>query len=369
MHGSAVLLLEAAVENQYHEGATEPQSQGSDFSHIPDGSVSRPRQAPLYRVVFIPIGLIVSAVILVVTQISPTGRAESNFSAGNSAYDVQNYDRAIDKYDEAIRLKPDYADAYNNRGLAYQARGNTDQAIADFGEAIRLNPGLGQAYSNRGLAYQAQGNYDQAIADFDEAVKFMYGAASVYNNRGLAYRDIGEYDKAIADFSQAIEQDVFHATAEYYDNRATTYWLIDDYDASIADFDAAIQAAARFDRGLSPDTEAVEPNTVDHYVDERLAELQFNEELPLFYAHRGLAHLSQGNLDQSLSDLDRAIKLKPKLALAYLLRGMANRAAGDYDRAIDDFQTVLALDNDPDMQSEAELQLREIGVQPGLVAP
>ncbi len=180
------------MENHYQEASAEPQAQTSDFTYAPPRSVSQPRREPEYRVVVIPIGLLISVSRALRTPFESRRTherlAERSFDAGNSAYDTQYYDQAIANYDEAIRLKPGYGEAYNNRGLVYQAQGSTDQAIADFAEAIRLNPGLGDAYYNRGLAYQAKGSYDQAIADFDEAVKFMYGAASVYNSRGLAYQ-------------------------------------------------------------------------------------------------------------------------------------------------------------------------------------
>ncbi|MGV2433944.1 MAG UNVERIFIED_CONTAM: tetratricopeptide repeat protein [Anaerolineae bacterium] len=39
---------------------------------------------------------------------------------GLSTRNLQQYQRAIEDYDRAIQLKPDYADAYNNRGNAYR---------------------------------------------------------------------------------------------------------------------------------------------------------------------------------------------------------------------------------------------------------
>ena len=56
---------------------------------------------------------------------------------------------AIDDYDEAIRLDPQFASAYYNRGLAYQRLGQSERAIKDFNEAIRLNPQYAAAYNNR----------------------------------------------------------------------------------------------------------------------------------------------------------------------------------------------------------------------------
>ena len=73
-------------------------------------------------------------------------------------------------FNEAIRLNPNYAQAYGSRGAAYRAKGENDRAIADFNEAIRLNPNYAQAYGSRGAAYRAKGENDRAIADFNEAI-------------------------------------------------------------------------------------------------------------------------------------------------------------------------------------------------------
>src|SRR5882757_6584281 len=61
--------------------------------------------------------------------------------------------RAIAYYNETIRLDPNYAPAYNNRGNAWGDKGDTDRAIADYSEAIRLDPKFVPAYNNRGSAW------------------------------------------------------------------------------------------------------------------------------------------------------------------------------------------------------------------------
>ena len=52
-------------------------------------------------------------------------------------------------YDEAIRIDPTFALAYNNRGDAWFNKGDLDRAIADFSAAIKHNPSLAIAYGNR----------------------------------------------------------------------------------------------------------------------------------------------------------------------------------------------------------------------------
>ena len=58
--------------------------------------------------------------------------------------------KAIEYLNNAIRLQPDYADAYYSRGFAYCDLGQYQSAIKDYNKAIRLKPNDAIAYSNRG---------------------------------------------------------------------------------------------------------------------------------------------------------------------------------------------------------------------------
>ena len=111
---------------------------------------------------------------------------------------------AIAAYDEAIRLKPDYAKAYNNRGVAKDDFGRYEDAIADYDEAIRLNPDYAEAYSNRGNAKRDLGRHEDAIADHDEAVRLKPDLPEAYNSRGVANVALGRKDGARRDFETAL---------------------------------------------------------------------------------------------------------------------------------------------------------------------
>src|SRR4029450_512189 len=60
--------------------------------------------------------------------------------------------------------------AYNNRGNAYAAKGDLDRAIQDFDQSIKLNHTYTKPFNNRGVAYLRKGEYDAAIRAFDEAI-------------------------------------------------------------------------------------------------------------------------------------------------------------------------------------------------------
>ena len=60
--------------------------------------------------------------------------------------------------------------AYYNRGQIYFSLGDNERAIQDFDDAIRLNPKLGVAYANRATAYTLLGMDEEAQRDVDRAI-------------------------------------------------------------------------------------------------------------------------------------------------------------------------------------------------------
>lgn len=111
--------------------------------------------------------------------------------------------KAIEYLNEAIKLKPDYAAAYNNRGNIYNSLGQYQRAIEDLNEAIRLKNDFAMTYNNRGANYNSLGQYQRAIEDFNEAIRLKPDYAIAYNNRGNAYLNQGDKISGCNDLSKA----------------------------------------------------------------------------------------------------------------------------------------------------------------------
>src|ERR1700687_2230729 len=61
--------------------------------------------------------------------------------------------------------------AFQNRGTAYLGKGDNDRAIEDYDQAIRLDPNYANAFNSRGVAYQNKGDNARAIQDYDQAIR------------------------------------------------------------------------------------------------------------------------------------------------------------------------------------------------------
>ncbi len=174
---------------------------------------------------------------------------------GSSYADTNQVDKAIADYNEAIRLDPKNASAFNNRCGEYADLHQYDKAIADCSEAIRLDPTLSLAYYNLGNVFYGLTQFHAAIAQYSKAIELDPTHASpYYNNRGTVYQDLHQYDKAIADYTEAIRIDPNDAPAHY--NLGTVFYDLNQYDKAIVAFTEAIRlypmyTSAYYNRGIS----------------------------------------------------------------------------------------------------------------------
>jgi tetratricopeptide (TPR) repeat protein len=116
--------------------------------------------------------------------------------------DVQ---KAVTYLKKAIQEKPDFAEAYNNRGNAYREMKQYALAMQDYNKAISLKPNFEKTFNNRGNIYFDQRNYQMAIRDYNKAISLNASYNLAYLNRGLAYHKLNKDDLACLDFKKACE--------------------------------------------------------------------------------------------------------------------------------------------------------------------
>ena len=288
--------------------------------------------------------------------------AEAYYNRGVSKAALERYDDAITDYDQAIRLKPDFAEAYTNRGNAKGALGRFDDAITDYDEAVRLEPDYAEAYYNRGIAKAELEQYDDAIADYDEAIRLKSDLAAAYHNRGIAKAELERHDDAIADYDEAVRLEPDYAVAYY--NRGIAKAELEQYDDAIADYDEAIRlksdlAAAYHNRGNAKAKLERHDDAITDY-DEAV---RLEPDYAVAYYNQGNAKDALGRHDDAIADYDEAVRLKADFAAAYHNRGIAKAELGLKDEARRDFETALDLARkagNADVMAAAEQSLRNL---------
>lgn len=129
---------------------------------------------------------------------------EAYVSRAEARRTLAQYEMSLEDCNRIIQIKPDEPRGYNCRGLSRQLLKQYDASLTDFTEAIRRNPNFAVAYANRGTTYNLLGQSDRAIPDFTEAIRLQHRNPMFHLKRGNSYSNLKQYDKAIRDYSEAI---------------------------------------------------------------------------------------------------------------------------------------------------------------------
>jgi tetratricopeptide (TPR) repeat protein len=137
-------------------------------------------------------------------QIKPD-YAEANYNLGIVLRQKGNVDDAIAHYQRALQIKPDYADAHVNLGNILFQKGKVDEAIVHFQEALQIKPDIAEAHISLGGALLQKGRVDEAIDHYQQALQINPDDANVHYNLAGALLQKGRLDEAIDHYQQALQ--------------------------------------------------------------------------------------------------------------------------------------------------------------------
>ena len=117
---------------------------------------------------------------------------------------LRRYDEAIEFYDKAISIKPDYVKAIFNKAVALQMLNRLEEAVQAYEQALAINPNDPEAWSNKGIALRSLGRTQEAVECYDQALAINPNDAGLWSNRGIALRSMGRVEEAIESYDKAL---------------------------------------------------------------------------------------------------------------------------------------------------------------------
>jgi len=124
---------------------------------------------------------------------------------GSVLADKGQIDEAIDHYQKALEIQPDYVGAQNNLGTVLFQNKRLDEAIVIFQKVLKAQPGLAEANNNLGAAFFQKGQINEAIAYYRKAVAIQPLNAEFQSNLGYALFQGGKVREAIAHYQTSLE--------------------------------------------------------------------------------------------------------------------------------------------------------------------
>ncbi len=110
---------------------------------------------------------------------------------------LKRNEEALAVYEQAIRLDPNLALAYNNKGTMLTFLKRNEEALAVYEQAIRLDPNLALAYNNKGAMLTFLKRNEEALVAYEQAIRLDPNDASVYFNEGLVLAELHRNEEAL----------------------------------------------------------------------------------------------------------------------------------------------------------------------------
>ncbi len=167
---------------------------------------------------------------------------------GLCEYEMEQYEPAIDDYTTALKYNEKYADAYFNRGLAYETTGKLDRAIDDYQKSIEFEPNQAYKYLAKANALEKKGKFTEAYTDYNRVIDL--DKENSLSNKALAGRGRCKYEGGkLADAAEDLEAALkIDATPDIYLSLGNVYTRLNDVANASKNYKNCIENS---DKGVS----------------------------------------------------------------------------------------------------------------------
>jgi len=280
---------------------------------------------------------------------------------------------------KAIRLNPNYGEAYYLRGIMWERpedveqeyydlnraiayddtlaeahfrlggvyfmnHKNYDEALKSYNKAIILDPDMGKAYHLRAQLHGILGNTPEMESDYEKAFELLGdNDDEVHQSRGITLINSKRYDEALVHLDKSIELDPLNI--EYYLNKSKLYRILGDEECEHSIL--------------------IEIFEKEEYRDN-------HEELSIIYFNRSTVRFKKEDIQGALDDLNKALKINPNMLLALYNRGVIYQNQEEYDKAMQDFMYIKNMMSSeeailyPQLKPETRKRIKEIQKATGM---
>ncbi|NJK66188.1 MAG: tetratricopeptide repeat protein [Microcoleus sp. SU_5_3] len=225
-------------------------------------------------------------------------------------YELKKYRESQSAYDKAIELKPEYLEAWTGRGYALDKLQQPQGAIVSFENALKIQPDYPAAWQGRGDAMLNSQRYEEAIASYEKAVQFQPNLYQAWYNRGQAHQSLKQYEQAVQSYQKALE--IKSDNSEAWNNLGNAFLELNKNQEAFESYEKAVRFQPNFYQA---------------------------------WYSKGIALLKMRRHEEAVSAYEKAVKLKPDYYQAWYNLGWSYHELRRYEQAIECYNK--ALDQNP----------------------
>ncbi|NEO97416.1 MAG: tetratricopeptide repeat protein [Symploca sp. SIO2E9] len=250
--------------------------------------------------------------------------------------------KSLESYDKVIKLDPNDAKAWAERGVSLQLIERYEEAIVSYNKAIELDPNYALAWACRGFSLESLKCYEDALDSYNKVVKLGFNNDWVWVNRGFSLQCLQRFEEAIVSYDKAIKIDPNNATAWAY--RGNILGILKRYKDALDAYNKVIKLDSNNDwvwvnRGFSL-------QCLQRYED---AIVSYNKAIELdsnnaqVWAYRGFSLQCLQRYEDALDSCNKAIEINPQCTLAWVQRGFSLQFLHHYKDALDSYDKAIEI--------------------------
>jgi tetratricopeptide (TPR) repeat protein len=262
-----------------------------------------------------------------------------------SAYQSGQFAEAARLCDAVLRADPRHLDAINMAGALALQRGDMAGALAHFSRAVEVAPDFAQGFNNRGVALQQMRRWDEALASFEHASALEPAFVDALYNRGVVLSELKRWDEALQSYARALELDP--KNARVHNNRGNVLQKMKRWNDALASYQRALELRPDYSEALTNRGAVLrELRRWDEAMRDYRHALALRPEYPEALSNLGLALKEVNRWEDALRHCDRALQARPGFPEAANNRGFVLHDLRRWDEALASYQA--AIDARPD---------------------
>ena len=312
-------------------------------------------------------------------SISPeSSEAEGQLTTGNAKAKQGDYESAINNYNQALRLKPNFPIAYYYRGIAKRDLGQYSDAISDFDQALQRKFDFVDVQAARQEIIQIKATEASLRSENTQSEQTASnitpnpvassgdpGLAYAYYKQGLRKEKIEQheiekrepkspffdskliiqqqYEAALADYNEAIR--LKPDETDFYHQRASVNRKLERFEDVVADYSVLIDLISNdaflyYERGRAKQQLGQYETAIADYNEA----IRLNPSDERYYSQRASIYVQLKQYAAAFVDYNKAIQLNPEEADFYYQRISLNRDLGRSEDVIADYNELIRMD-------------------------
>jgi predicted TPR repeat methyltransferase len=170
--------------------------------------------------------------------------AEAYNNLGNTLKELRQLDAAVKSYEKALSIKPDFAEAHSNLGITFKELGRLDAAVKCYEHALAIKPNFSEVHYNLGNTLNQLNQLDAAVKSYKRALAIKPDYADAHYNLGNALKELGQLAVAVKSFEQALA--ITPDNADAHSNLGNSLKELGQLDAAVKSYENALAVKADF---------------------------------------------------------------------------------------------------------------------------